>query len=175
MSRIFACTPAFIALDFDGTCTTCSFPDIGQEIGATPVLKELVAHNHQLILYTTRVNYYDEIHKVYQGHLDAAVAWFKEREIPLAGINTNPNQKDWCRSIKPSVQFFIDVAALGCPIVDVVRDDEGMIIELPYVDWVAMRKLLVQKQLLPEIPFTLLDFAATAQRNNEFNQIDKRF
>lgn len=32
----------FIAIDFDGTCVSNDFPKIGKDIGAVPVLKELV-------------------------------------------------------------------------------------------------------------------------------------
>lgn len=31
-----------IAVDFDGTCVTHEFPKVGKDIGAVPVLKELV-------------------------------------------------------------------------------------------------------------------------------------
>lgn len=31
-----------IAVDFDGTCVTHEFPKIGKDIGAIPVLRELV-------------------------------------------------------------------------------------------------------------------------------------
>lgn len=31
-----------IGIDFDGTCVKHAFPKIGEEIGAAPVLKELV-------------------------------------------------------------------------------------------------------------------------------------
>lgn len=42
--------PIVIALDFDGTCVSHKFPEIGKGIGAIPVLKELVAKGHKLIL-----------------------------------------------------------------------------------------------------------------------------
>jgi hypothetical protein len=43
-----------IAIDFDGTCVTHEYPYIGKDIGAVPVLKELVSSGHQLILFTMR-------------------------------------------------------------------------------------------------------------------------
>jgi len=43
-----------IAVDFDGTCVKHAYPEIGDEIGAAPVLKELTDCGHQLILYTMR-------------------------------------------------------------------------------------------------------------------------
>ena len=44
----------YIAIDFDGTCVTHEYPNIGKDIGAIPVLKQLVKDGHKLILYTMR-------------------------------------------------------------------------------------------------------------------------
>ena len=38
------------AVDFDGTCVTHEYPEIGQDIGAIPVLQELVNRGHKLVL-----------------------------------------------------------------------------------------------------------------------------
>ena len=35
-----------LAVDFDGTCVTHEFPEVGRDIGAVPVLKELVEKGH---------------------------------------------------------------------------------------------------------------------------------
>ena len=43
-----------VAVDFDGTCVKHKYPLMGEDIGAVPVLKALVAANHLLILYTMR-------------------------------------------------------------------------------------------------------------------------
>ena len=43
-----------IGIDFDGTCVKHAFPAIGDDIGAVPVLKELVDKGHKLILFTMR-------------------------------------------------------------------------------------------------------------------------
>ena len=45
---------ATIALDFDGTVVTHEYPHIGEDAGAVPVLKELVANGYRLILHTMR-------------------------------------------------------------------------------------------------------------------------
>ena len=37
-----------IAIDFDGTCVYHDYPYVGKDIGAVPVLKELVAAGHKL-------------------------------------------------------------------------------------------------------------------------------
>ena len=43
-----------ICIDFDGTCVSHEFPEVGYDIGAAPVLKELVSNGHRLILFTMR-------------------------------------------------------------------------------------------------------------------------
>lgn len=50
----------YIAVDFDGTCVTHAYPQIGKEIGAAPVLRYL-AQKHMLILFTMRCNAFDSI------------------------------------------------------------------------------------------------------------------
>lgn len=127
-----------IVIDFDGTCVTHEFPAIGREIGATPVLRELVDAGHRLILFTMRSN-----NKRKNNHtLDEAVAWFAEREIPLWGIQTNPQQWMWTSSPKAYGNLYIDDAALGCPL---VVPDSG---ERPYVDWKRVRKMLIENGIL---------------------------
>lgn len=39
-----------ICVDFDGTCVKNAFPSAGAEIGAVPVLKELVANGHNFYI-----------------------------------------------------------------------------------------------------------------------------
>ena len=43
-----------INIDFDGTCVTHDFPNVGKSIGAEKVLKRLTDNGHQLILFTMR-------------------------------------------------------------------------------------------------------------------------
>ena len=97
---------AIIAIDFDGTVVTHAYPHMGMDAGAVPVLKELVANDCKLILYTMR-----------SGQLlEKAVQWFKEQKIPLYAINENPGQKSWTSSPKVHADLYIDDSALGCPI-----------------------------------------------------------
>jgi hypothetical protein len=73
-----------IVLDFDGTVLTHDFPELGKDIGAIPVLKELVANGHQLVLFTMRCdNQKEQVmedgYKMHGGDfLTQAVNWFKE-------------------------------------------------------------------------------------------------
>ena len=79
-----------IALDFDGTVVTHEYPCIGEDIGAVPVLKELTAAGHKLILFTMRSG----------KLLDEALAWFKRNGIELYAVNENPEQTSWTSSVK---------------------------------------------------------------------------
>ena len=116
-----------IAVDFDGTCVTHDYPDIGSDIGAVPVLRELVDAGYNLVLNTMR-----------SGRLEKdAVRWFKENNIPLYGVNCNPDQKSWTSSPKVFADLYIDDAALGIPL------KTSQTSTRPFVDWVEVRKLLI--------------------------------
>lgn len=137
-----------IAVDFDGTCVTHEFPKVGKDIGAVPVLKKLVENGHRLILFTMRSNcdnnsnFSVEYPEIINGtFLDDAVNWFKENDIPLYGIQTNPTQKDWTSSPKAYAQLYLDDAALGCPL---IVPSEGR----PFVDWAEVEKRLVERGVL---------------------------
>jgi len=127
-----------IVIDFDGTCVTHEYPDIGQEIGATPVLRDIVDAGHRIILFTLRSNNKKKNNRT----LEDAVAWFVERDIPLFGIQTHPEQSSWTSSAKAYGELYIDDAALGCPL---IIPESG---ERPYVDWKTVRKLLEEMGIL---------------------------
>lgn len=112
-----------IAIDFDGTCVKHAYPRIGEDIGAIPVLKQLVKDGHQLVLNTMRSG----------KLLDEAVQWFESNGIKLSGANHTPGQATWTQSPKVYAQLYIDDAALGCP---TVMDDNGRV----YVDWKIVAK-----------------------------------
>lgn len=126
-----------INIDFDGTCVTHDFPKIGKSIGAETVLKKLTDNGHQLILFTMRSDF------VSQNYLTQAVDWFKQNEIPLFGIQYNPQQTDWTSSPKSYAQLMIDDSALGCPLI--VNPE---IHHKPFVDWKAVEEWFVKKNLL---------------------------
>ena len=108
-----------IALDFDGTVVSHEYPHIGEDIGAVPILKELVAAGHKLILFTMRSG----------KLLNDDIAWFERNGIELYAVNENPEQKSWTSSVKVHANIYIDDCALGCPIR--YEDD----IRRPFVDW----------------------------------------
>lgn len=123
-----------IALDFDGTVVTHEYPYIGEDIGAVPVLKELVASGHQLILFTMRSG----------KLLDDALAWFERNGIELYAVNENPEQVSWTSSVKVHANMYIDDCALGCPI----RFEDG--VRRPFVDWKKVREILVYNRVIAE-------------------------
>ncbi len=123
-----------IAVDFDGTCVTHEYPHIGMDIGAAPVLRELTNQGCRLILFTMRSG----------KLLKEAKEWFAERKIPLYAANENPEQRSWTNSPKVHADFYIDDAAIGCPL---VFSDE---LRRPYVDWQKMRELLIRDGILFE-------------------------
>lgn len=119
---------AEILIDFDGTVVTHEYPLVGKDIGAVPVLRKLVNNKHRLILFTMRSG----------KELDDAVYWFKERDIPLYGVNVNPTQHTWTSSPKAYGQLIIDDICLGIPLVGATPSSRA------YVDWPAVERLLVE-------------------------------
>lgn len=136
-----------IVIDFDGTCVTNEFPNIGKDIGAIPVLKKLVECGDRLILFTMRSDKnsidlkIDDgrniIHRQAGNYLTRAVKWFEENNIPLYGINTNPSQSEWTDSPKAFGQIYIDDAALGAPLIF-----DPSISERPFIDWSVVEEMI---------------------------------
>lgn len=129
--------PLTFLIDFDGSVCTHEFPNIGKDIGSVPVLKELVAAGHKLILHTIRCN------SSKGNHLEHAANWFRENEIPLYGINDNPSQHSWSSSRKIYGHFSIDDLNVGTPL-----KTDLSISSRPFVDWEKMREILVEMKIL---------------------------
>ena len=121
-----------IAVDFDGTCVTHEYPEVGKDVGAVDTLHELVAKGHKIMLWTMRSG----------KELDDAVEWFEQNDIPLWGINENPTH-NWSTSHKQYAHLYIDDTALGCPL----RHDSWMC-KSPYVDWVKVRQYLISNGII---------------------------
>jgi len=137
-----------IAIDFDGTCVKQAFPLIGEDIGAVPVLKKLIANGHRLILNTIRCD-------IENGakYLTEAINWFQKNDIQLYGIQKNPTQHTWTTSPKVYAEMYIDDAALGCPLwMDIVKDgDEGIKpVSKPYVNWQKIEEMLIDKGIISD-------------------------
>lgn len=131
-----------ILIDFDGTCVTHNHPTIGEEIGAVPVLKALVAKGHNLILFTMRGSGKISLEKFGRDGLQDAIDWFNGHEIPLYGIQTNPTQHKWTNSPKAHGHLIIDDTALGIPLM--LSPKYGL-----FVDWLGVIDLLGESLILP--------------------------
>ena len=133
-----------IAVDFDGTCVTHDFPYVGMEIGAVKPLRALAENGHKLILFTMRDH--NELHNSWnsdgQDTLKDAVNWFEKNEIPLYGVNVNPNQY-WSTSRKVYANLYIDDAALGIPL-----KTDKRISSRPFVDWNKVSYMLYDMGLI---------------------------
>lgn len=139
-----------ILLDFDGTVVEHDFPRVGKSVGAEPILHRLIERGHKLILFTMRSNHNGsvvgspEMPGEFGGnYLDDAINWFKERNIPLWGIQTNPTQNTWTNSPKPYGHLIIDDTALGIPLLINVSGGGR-----PYVNWGAVEEILTDRGIL---------------------------
>ena len=139
-----------ICVDFDGTCVSHEFPKMGKDIGAVPVLKKLIKSGHNIILFTMRGNNegctfskHGEIVCQPGYFLQEAIDWFSENNIPLHGINENPDQRCWTNSPKAYGQLYIDDNSLGCPL-----KHDSRVSEKPFVDWVSVEILLKSRGIL---------------------------
>jgi hypothetical protein len=133
-----------IILDFDATVVTHDFPNIGKDIGAVPVLKQLVEKGHKLILFTMRSHRpFINFDGTTRDCLQEAIDWFKDNDIPLYGINTNPTQKDWTDSPKAYGQLSIDDIGFGIPL----KVDKNLS-PRPFVDWFYVEIMLKQNEII---------------------------
>lgn len=147
-----------IAIDFDGTCVSHEFPEVGKEVGSVRVLKRLIEENHNLILFTMRSG----------SELTDAVKWFLVNDIPLYGIQYNPTQTQWTSSNKCYAQLYIDDAALGAPL----KREEG--ISRPFIDWEAVENILEMDGILkPTCEFMQALREDTIQSEKEWNDKQK--
>ena len=134
-----------IAIDFDGTSVEHYYPKLGPTIpGAVQTIKKPIAARHQIILWTMRDG----------KELQDAVNWYKAYDIPLFGINKNPDQ-DWSKSPKAYAQLYIDDAAAGCPLIfpppTFTTNEQGEKIKVtprPFVNWVKMEEFLFTRGIL---------------------------
>lgn len=123
-----------IAIDFDGTVVTHEYPYMGEDNGAVPTLRELVANGNRLLLLTMRSG----------SLLEEAKTWFASHDIPLWAVNENPEQGRWTQSPKVYANLYIDDANLGCPLKIVDSCSR------PVADWGRIRQQLIREGYLDE-------------------------
>ena len=161
-----------VALDFDGTLVSHEYPSIGQDIGAVPVLQALVANGHQLILWTMRdhhkhvcfgsIDYSPEIVATERDCLSEAINWFVVHNIPLWGVNQNPDQ-NWSSSPKAYAHIYIDDAALGVPLIRF----KHRVTDKPFVDWLRTAERLEQ------LGFINMDQFSQIKENWDYNKFEQ--
>ena len=115
----------YICVDFDGTVVDHRYPFVGDPVPlAIDWLHRWVELGAQLILFTMRS---DDSRK--GALLQDAVDYFKKHNIPLHGVNHNPDQDSWTSSPKAYAKLYIDDSAFGCPLVHPATFNK------PCVDW----------------------------------------
>ncbi len=113
-----------IAIDFDGTIVTDKFPEVGDDIGATRVIKRLQDCGHKIILYTMRAFESD----VNEDTISEAIEFCESKGIEFFGINHNPDQESWNQSPKIYADLYIDDRSAMIPLLYDINDN-------PYVNW----------------------------------------
>ena len=129
-----------ITVDFDNTCALEAFPLVGAEVPyAAEALKRLTSNGIKLVLGTCRQN----------EQLKDAVEWFKRNNIPLFGVNEDPQPDKTLAALygiprKIVGQFNIDDRNLGCPTIDI--ESNGKVYTV--VDWRMLEETLIKKGLI---------------------------
>ncbi len=127
----------YICVDFDGTVVDHRYPYLGDPVPlAVDWLQRWAELGAQLILFTMRSDGDNG-----QDLLQDAVKYLAENDIPLFGINHNPDQASWTSSPKAYGHIYIDDAAFGCPLVHPPTFNK------PCVDWKLVGPA-VEKQLM---------------------------
>lgn len=124
-----------ISVDFDGTVVDDSFPEVGTDLPlVVESLHEIVDRGHNIILFTMR----GTTERSLSGGtvVDEAVEWYKERSIPLFGINRNPQQFAWTDSPKPHSDIFVDDKGACIPLI------QKRWMKAPGVDWELVMKFI---------------------------------
>lgn len=110
----------YICVDFDGTVVDHVYPHVGEPApGAVEWMKTWVDQGAKIILFTMRDG----------EELIDAVEHFEENDIPLYGVNENPDQRAWTESPKAYGEIYVDDLAFGMP----MHHPEGF--SRPCVDW----------------------------------------
>lgn len=150
---------AIFLIDFDGTCVP-ALPESGMcnvDTGAARVLMRIVRAGHKIVLWTCRNNSADNPFNFREEEtsLEEAVRWFKERRIPLYGINGYKEERQLVgKSRKLFGEFLIDDTSIGIPLswgeVEYVSYKTGEIkSDYTYcVDWNAIESILEKDNVI---------------------------
>ena len=132
-----------IAVDFNGTCVTYCYPEgTGEDIGAVPVLKRLIAEGHSLVLMTGIEREGEFELPIVKDRWDDMMKWVEDNGLTFVGINRNPLEK--YRSKKLTADIYIDDHCLGIPLqFEPERNSR------PFVDWDKVEQILELMNVLP--------------------------
>ena len=112
-----------LAVDFDGTIVTHEYPAIGRPVPrALECLRKWQQQGVRIVLWTMRSG----------ESLAQAVAYLERNGIELFGVNENREQTTWSQSPKAYAHAYIDDAAVGCPLRQMIG------VARPIVDWVVV-------------------------------------
>lgn len=115
-----------VAIDFDGTVVKHAYPAIGEPVpGAIEGIRELQERAVRWILWTMRSG----------PELAEALAYLRSNGCEPWGVNENPEQRAWSASPKAYAAYYVDDAAIGCPLVF-----HGTL--RPWVDWERVTPIL---------------------------------
>lgn len=121
-----------IAIDFDGTIVTHEYPYVGKPVRlAKEVIKMLLDNGHRCFLYTMRDG----------SELMDAIEYCQDNELQMWGWNESPEQ--FSESPKQYATFYIDDAAVGCPLLY-----DPKVSRRPFVNWVAVARYFERLGLL---------------------------
>lgn len=123
-----------IGIGFDGVCVSDEYPKIGNNIGAIPVLKQLVKDGHKLTLCTNRR---DGQELGYALALTDAVNWFKENKIELHSVQKGFGQSD----------IIISTKCLGSSMAWVPK-----VSDTRFINWDSVSQSLLSLQVMTKYP-----------------------
>lgn len=129
--------PLVVAVDFDGTLVHNRFPGIGAATHGARILRTIQReHGALIILWTCRAG----------RQLQDAVAWCRQHDLRLFGVNHNPNQRGKLASPKVFADVYVDERGL----LPTSQDRNGKL----FVDWPAIEPRLVKlaRERAPKTP-----------------------
>lgn len=129
-----------IGIDFDGTIVTHEYPRVGKPVKlAKEVIEMLVSNGHRCFLFSMRDG----------KELADAKNYCEFNGIELCGYNESPEQ--FSDSPKQYGTFYIDDAAIGCPL-----EFDPKFSHRPYVNWFEIAKYLASYGLLSQDQLDIL-------------------
>lgn len=127
-----------ILLDFDGTCVTHDYPEVGKRHWCNSSAKE------NRCWRSSSDFTHDALWTIIYSK---SAQWFQSNQIPLFAVNENPEQKSWTNS--PKVYGSAHIDDVSCW--DLWKWDTLKLLLpwRPFVDWVKMEYELIKRGIPP--------------------------